>query len=372
MGEPRLAPRWPAPRATALIAASAIATLFYGTAAQAQIIGGRYGGGWLALAPTASTTALGGWRVDDAGAEPALALWNPASLNAETDAVVQVGQDFLPTGVGRSVLAGGRHLGRWGLDGGAHVRYIGFGDFVGRDEAGNRTADFRAQGFSVGVSAARALAPRLRVGVGIAYVGEQIETYRANGLGLSAGLIYRPDTSDLTQIAVQVQNLGLMFDPLADRRDALPLDLSVALVRRLRYLPLRFGVTYRKLDRWNLLYDDPATRDDATVLGGEPSERSTASRVLDNLGRHLGANAELLLGSRGNFRLRFGYDRQRQQENKIRELRGLSGFSVGAGVRTRRWSLDYGHLFQHRAGGSNHLTLALDFRPAPRVVDGRR
>ncbi len=337
-----------------------------GVLAEAQLIGGRYAAGWLAMPPSAAAAALGGWRIDAGDKDPALAIWNPSSLNPNTDRVAHAAQVFLPTGASRSILAGGARLERWKLDAGAHLQFVDYGDFEGRDEAGNATADFSAKGYSLGVSASRAIAERLRVGLGVMAVGERIEEFGAFGLGLSGGLHYLTDSSGRTTIGVQFQNLGLMMNPLTDVRDPLPLDFSIGFARRLRYLPLRFGVMYRKIDRWNLLYDDPTTRDDNTILGGESTERSATARTLDNFGRHLALNAELLLGQRETVRLRAGYDRQRQREGQVRELRSLAGFSVGLGIHTRRWSLDYGHTIQHRAGGANHLSLLVDFTPGAR------
>ena len=340
--------------------------LFSATCLQAQIIGGRYASGWLVLPPSAATTALAGWQINPDSDDPALANFNPASLNAATDRVLHVGQDFFPAGIARSILAGGAHVDRLDIDAGATLQYVNFGDFTGRDEGGNLTADFRALGYALSLQASRDLAPRLRVGVGLTALGERIDTYSAFGLSLSGGLLYQTDTTGLTVVGVQFQHLGRMLNQLTDEVDPLPLDLSIGFSRRLRYLPLRFGILYRKLDRWNLLYDDPATRDDNTILSGGPTERSAAARGLDNFGRHLSINGELLLGKREVVRLRAGYDRQRQQENKVRDLRSLAGFSFGAGVHTRRWRLDYGHTVQHRAGGANHLSLLVDFTPGPR------
>ena len=338
-------------------------TAAVGRLAAQSIVGGRYAYGWLALPPSAALTGLGGWQLVDDARDPAVAQFNPASLNTETHRVVHVGQDFLPTGVGRSFVGAGRRFERWGIDGAANLQYVGFGDFVGRDEAGARTVDFSAQGFTFGVSAAREVFERLRVGAGLHFVSQGIEAYNSFGVAVSGGAIYAPDTTGRTLVGLQFANVGVMLNNFDDGREPLPADVSIAVSRRLKYLPLRFGVRYRSLNRWNLLYDDPARRDDGNIFGQEQTERSALARGLDNLGRHLGLNAEIGLGKREVIQLRFGFDRQRQAEGKAGEFNSLAGFSYGLGVNTRRWQLNYGHTQQHRAGGAHHLSLLLDFAP---------
>ncbi len=338
--------------------------------AAAQVIGGRYAFGFLALPPSAATTALGGWQLVGDARDPLLSRFNPATLNAETDRVVHVGQDFLPTGVGRSFLGVGRRLDRLGIDAAAQLQYAGFGDFTGRDEASVRTADFRASGLTAGVSAAREVFDRLRVGLGVDFVSQSIESYNSFGFAISGGALYSPDTSGRTLIGLQFVGAGLMLNDFDAARAPLPVDVSIAVSRRLRYLPLRVGIRYRKIDRWNLLYDDPSLRDEGNIFGEESGERGRVARGLDNLGRHLGLNVELGLGKREALKLRAGYDGQRQREGKVGEFNSLAGFSYGLAINTRRWQLDYGHTVQHRAGGAHHLGLLLDFAPAARA-DGQ-
>ena len=355
----------------AVLLALAAAGAAFAKTVDAQVIGGRYAYGFLRLPVNASTTALGGWRLVDDARDPALAQWNPASLNRRTDRVVHLGQDFVSAGVTRSSLAGGLRLDRYGIDAAAHLQYVGFGDFTGRDEAGVRTGDFAVRGYTAGVTAAREVFERLRVGAGLSVVHQQIESFGALGISLSGGLIYAPDTSGRTLIGLQFQHLGTMVSDFGDGREPLPTDVSLALTRRLKYLPLRFGIVYRKLDRWNLLYDDPDRRD-AGGFGEAPTERSALSRGIDNFGRHLGFNVELGLGAAEAFRLRVGYDRQRQAEGLVEGRDGnypsLAGFSGGLGFDFRRGQVNYGYRVQHQGGGGNHLTLLLDLSPPPRAA----
>ena len=335
-----------------------------------EIIGGRYAEAWLSQAASAQLNALGGWQLNIANRDPALAIWNPALLNANTDGVVSLQQDFMPDGARRSTLAGSRYLDKANLDLGLALRFMDFGDFQGRDERGLPTGEFGVQSMVLGAQASYALASRVRVGASFDMLSGSIASFNAFGLMLGAGIVYIPDTAQATLISLQVQNLGWLLDGYAEERETLPRDVSLAFSRRLRYLPLRFGLRYRNLDRWNLLYDDPTQRDSGNLFGGT-TERSRAALWLDNFGRHLGFNAELYLGKKEAFQVRVGYDRQRQQESKTLAFRSLGGLSFGFGVNLKRLRIDYGHTVQQLGGGPHQLGLLFDLRAGKQAREAR-
>ncbi|MFK8056613.1 MAG: type IX secretion system protein PorQ [Saprospiraceae bacterium] len=334
--------------------------------ASAQELGGRYAHGWLQQAPSAATSGLAGWSIRLDGRDPAIAQWNPALLNANTADVIHVSQDFYPTGSGRSIVSYGRQLGKRKLDVSANLQYAGFGEFEGRTEAGIATGTFSAREYAIGVSAAHQLADRVRVGANLQVAGGNIDSYSSLGAAVSAGLTYQPDSAGLTVWGVQMRHAGYMFDGYTEQQDPLPFSMSVGVSRRLKYLPLRFGVLYRRLDQWNILYDDPDRRESDGFLSSEPIERGAASLWVDNFSRHLAFNAELYLGKKEVIQLRAGYDHQRQREMKVSEFRSLAGFSFGFGVNLRKFRFDYGRTVQHIAGGTNHIGFLIDLNPGAR------
>jgi len=316
---------------------------------------------WLATSPSAQATGLSGWQLKISGRDPALAAFNPAMLNAETRGVAHVSQDFLRAGASRSLVAGAGYLKKFEVEVGGTLQYVGFGDFVGRDERGVQTGDFNAREYAAGLAFAKTLDERVRVGIQLGVLGGSLEQFSSFGAFVSAGITYSPDTAGRTLLALQLQNAGVLFNSYTEQRDPLPSALSLGLSRRLRYLPLRVGLLYRRLDRWDILYDDPDRQDMTSFLGEDPEERSDVSRTLDNFARHLSLNAELSLGKKEVVQLRVGYDHQRQREAKVNEFLSLAGFSYGLGINLRRFRLDYGHGIQHLGGGPHHVGLLFDF-----------
>ena len=333
-----------------------------------QVLGGRYAYSFLEQSPTAAAAGLAGFSLRQDGRDPAIAQFNPALLNTNTADIIHASQDFYPAGTGRSIVSYGRQLGEKKIiDVSANLHYASFGDFEGRDEAGVATGTFSANEYAFGLSAAHQLADRVRVGATLQLLGGSIESFNSFGAAVSAGLTYTPDSTGLTVWGVQMRNAGYIINGYTEQQDPLPFNISVGVSRRLKYLPLRFGVLYRRIDRWNILFDDPDRRESDGFLSSEPVERGGASLWFDNFGRHFSFNAELYLGKKEVIQLRAGYDHQRQREAKVNEFRSLAGFSFGLGLNLRKFRLDYGRTVQHIAGGTNHLGVLIDLNPGSRT-----
>ena len=343
-----------------LLTCATLTALAFGIQLDAQVLGGQYAHAWLAAPPSAHTTGLGGWQLTLDSRDPALSSFSPALVTEAADRVVQLSQDFQKADVGRSMLSGGYHLDGLDADVAVNLQYAGYGEFEGRDERGVATAPFRASEYGLGLAFAKTFNARLRVGAGLQVVGGSIEAFNSFGLGFSAGATYSPDTLGRTLVGLQLQHAGVLLNGYTDERDVLPTAASIGISRRLRYLPLRVGLLYRRLDRWDLLYDDPERRESTVLIGGEASERGAAAEFVDNFTRHLAVNAEFYLGKNDVVQLRLGYDHQRQRESRVGEFRSLAGFSYGFGLNFRRFRLDYGHGIQHLAGGPHHLGLLID------------
>lgn len=332
-----------------------------------QVLGGRYAFVFLEQSPSAQTAGLAGFSLRQDGRDPAIAQFNPALLNANTADILHVSQDFFPAGAGRSIVSYGRQIGERKIDVSANLHYASFGEFEGRDAAGIATGTFSAREYALGVSAAHQLADRVRVGATVQVLGGSIESFNSFGAAVSAGLTYIPDSAGLTVWGIQMRHAGHVIDGYTEQQDPLPFNISVGVSRRLKYLPLRFGVLYRRIDRWNILFDDPDRRESDGFLSNEPVERGATSLWFDNFARHFSFNAELYLGKQEVIQLRAGYDHQRQREGEVEEFRSLAGFSFGLGVNLRKFRLDYGRTVQHIGGGTNQLGVLIDFNPGTRA-----
>ncbi|NJB86575.1 hypothetical protein GGR26_002343 [Lewinella marina] len=328
-------------------------------------IGGISAYEFLNLPNSASVAALGGHHIAVQDDDLTLAARNPALLNPDHHGALTLSHAFLPAGIHNSYLAYARHRPEWGTTLAAGLQYVGYGnDLVRRDPTGQDLGTFGAADYALTLGAARQIEERLTVGANLKVIASQLAGYGSLGVGLDAAVHYR-DTSGRFGITLVARNFGRQLTRYDDVREPMPFELQAGLSRELKYLPFRFSVMYRYLDRWNVLYDDPDATDDFQLLtpdGAEAGGRGPGALFFDNLARHFVVSGELLIGPRRNFRLRAGYNHGLRRELRLSEFRSAAGYSFGFAWYTRRFQLAYGRGSYHLGGGVNQLTLGTALR----------
>ena len=333
-------------------------------------IGGTKVYEFLNLPQSARVTALGGEVLTIADDDAALAYTNPALLNPQMSGSISFSHAFHLSDLGHGNLAYAQYIKKWDVTVHGNLQYMNYGDFAGTDEFGNPTAAFSAKEYALTLGAGRQLYEKLSVGVNVRLISSQLESYNSVGWTGDVGAVYQ-DTASNFSAALVFANFGSQFTAYeGDRYEGVPYNARVSISKKLRYLPVRFGLTYGYLNRWNILYDDPNQEDVSLFIGEEQSENKFGTRV-DNFARHLVFNTELLLGKRENFRIRVGYNHLRKKELSVDNFRSLAGFSLGFGLKINRFRFDFGQAFYHVAGGSTHLTLStnlFEFTKGKQVV----
>ncbi len=320
-------------------------------------IGGTKVYEFLNLPQSARVTALGGEVLTIMDDDVALAYTNPAVLNPQMSGAISFSHAFHLADLGHGNLAYAQHIEKWDVTFHGNIQYMNYGDFAGTDEFGNPTTGFSAKEYAFTVGAGKQLYEKLSVGVNLRLISSQLESYNSVGWTGDIGAVYQ-DTASNFSAALVFANFGSQFTAYdTDRFEGIPYNARVSISKRLRYLPVRFGLTYGYLNRWNILYDDPNQEDVSLFIGEEQTENKFGTRV-DNFARHLVFNTELLLGKKENLRLRFGYNHLRKKELSVDNFRSLAGFSLGFGLKINRFRLDFGQAFYHVAGGSGHFTLS--------------
>ncbi len=314
---------------------------------------------FLNLPNSATVAAMGGHHIALRDDDLSLALRNPALLNPLMHRRAALSHAFHPAGISNSSVAYGHTHAPTKLTFQAALQYANYGgDLVRRDNTGQNLGSFSANDFALTVGAGRQFDERLSVGANLKVVSSQLAGYNSFGLATDLAVHY-VDSSGLFGITLLARNAGVQlskFDAASDR-EPLPFELQVGINKELRYLPFRFSLIYRYLDRWNVLFEDPnAARESSLLtLGGPSSGRSAGAVFLDNLARHFVFNGELLIGKSRNFRVRFGYNHGLRRELRLTEFRSMAGYSFGFAFRTRRFALAYGRTTYHLGGGINQL-----------------
>lgn len=326
-------------------------------------VGGISAYEFLNLPNSATVAGMGGHHIALMDDDLSLALRNPSLLNPEMDQKFALSHAFHPAGISNSSLAYGTYRENLKATFQAGLQFASYGgDLVRRDNTGQALGTFSASDYAFTVGAARQFEERLSVGANLKLISSQLAGFSSIAIGADAGIHY-VDTSGLFGISLVARNFGRQltkYDPTS-LREPMPFELQIGINKELRYLPFRFSLIYRYLDRWNVLFDDPNTENQSIFLafGEEATQRGAGAIFLDNLARHLVFNGELMVGKSRNLRLRFGYNHGLQRELRLTDFRSGAGFTYGFAFRTKRFAIAYGRTTYHLGGGVNQL--GLDF-----------
>ncbi|MEL6132235.1 MAG: type IX secretion system protein PorQ [Bacteroidota bacterium] len=305
-------------------------------------IGGQNTYDFLNLSPSARLNAIGGMNVSIFDEDVTMAYMNPALTNDSMD-----GQLFLSY----SPFMAGINYGYSGyaksFDGignfHAGIKYFNSGTQVQADPSGTITGSFSSSEAVLTVGGSRTLVnDQFRYGLNVKYIFSNLAPgFTSSGLAVDLGGSY-VSKSRLFSAGLVLKNIGTQFNTYtgAGNVEPLPFQIVAGISNKLRYMPLRFSVTLVQLENPNLIYDDP-NAEVQLDLNGEPIQQG--SQLPDQIFRHVVFGGEFLLGK--GFRLRGGYNHMRRQELRSQNRAGLSGFSMGVGIRSesKNFGLDYGY-----------------------------
>ena len=322
-------------------------------------IGGKHVFNFLSTPASAYSTSLGGSAITSKDGGLALADENPATLSSTHDRSISFQHQFLVAGIQQGYAAFAKSFGSAGIVTHGSFKYISYGSFDARDVFGNKVGTIKGGEVALTVGAAYQLYDKLTVGSNLTFISSSLDSYGSSGFALDLAALYEDSASQFVAAFV-IQDLGTQFTPYDDVREKLPLNISFGISKRLKYLPFRFGIILHDLNEWNLLYDNPNSQESGFLGGFQPVDNQPGK--FDNFFRHIIFNGELLLGKTEAFRIRMGYNHQRKQELSIENHRSLTGFSLGFGLRVRKFHFDYGFSKWHVGGSTHHLGLSTNLR----------
>ena len=325
----------------------------------AQSTGGREVYQFLNLSPSARVTALGGNLITVRDDDINLAFANPGLLNPSMHHQISFNHNFHLADIQHGYVAFGQYVPAWNTTLHAGLQYITYGTFDATNVVGEKEGEFKAAEYALTLGAGHELYERLSVGANLKLISSQIEGYDSYGLAADLAGVFHDTARQFTATLLFKHIGGQLTTYRPGNREDIPFEIQFGISKRLRYLPFRFSIIYRDLQRWNVLYDDPNSVED--VLFGEVTTDG-GNQFFDNLFRHFVFNGEFLFGRRENFRLRAGYSHLLRQDLSVENYRSITGFSFGFGIKINRFRIDYGWGKQHLAGGLNHFTISTNFR----------
>ncbi len=316
--------------------------------AKAQL-GGSRAFEFLNLPGNARLAALGGVNLTSGLQDPAQAIYNPAFINTEMDNRLVISRlgyfaDISNTSV--SYFRDFDKYGTWSVN----VGYLHYGDIQSFDENGFLNGAFKVHEYVFSVGNSHQFGP-FSVGGNLKIAASDLASFQASAVLFDLGGTFKHPEKDLT-LGLLVRNLGFLTSDYIDGNNSqLPLDVQLGVSYKPEFMPFRFSVAARNLNRSDVVYYEPSTN----ALLGTNEEPGFSEELL----RRLVFGAELLLSP--NFQVRFGYNHLIRQELKNQNgANGGGGFSFGFMFQTKRFEFAFSRALYHAAGGSNTLQMNID------------
>ncbi len=316
-------------------------------------VGGDYTYQFLNLTTSPVQGALGGKNFTNSGDEVSLSFSNPASISKTMNN--QLSLNFsrvfnaINYGSAAYVKSFDDHKNLF-----IGVNYINYGDIEGYDEWGNPVGSFSGNEVALSLGTSYNIErTNWYFGVNAKFIFSNMEIYNSLGAAVDLGVLYKDEDSNI-DFAFVIRNLGGQITSYAEHREKMPLDIALALSKKLENVPLRWHVALDNLQKWDLSYSNP-NRGEADLEGNRKEEKIS---VFNNALRHIIVGIELFPDKK--FNLRVGYNFRKGEELRIVDQRHFSGFTAGAGFKYNRFKFDYSYARQTVAANTSMFGVSID------------
>jgi hypothetical protein len=234
------------------------------------------------------------------------------------------------------------------------MQYINYGKFTETTERGELTGnEFRAAEYALNLIYSNHY-KKINYGAILKPIFSSFESYQSFGIAADLGLSVA-SKNGLTNAGVVVRNIGTQITTYYKNgeREPIPFDIQAGLSSRLAHAPVVIYVTAQHLNHWDLANADTTEQSNDEVIIYEPQEN-----IGKQIMRHIVLGVELLPSK--NFTVRVGYNYQRRQELMLTDRSSVVGFSLGFGVRVKRFKLDFATSRYHIASSSTLLSLVIN------------
>lgn len=326
-------------------------------------VGGNSVYDFMTLPASARITAVGGNLVAF-DKDVSLAYHNPSLLNPMMHQQIVFGSNIRFAGIHTGYVGYAHYFEKLKMTWAGSLQYQSYGNFTATDVTGAEQGTFSGGEMVVNIGASRQV-DHYNFGANWKTIYSKFESYTSVGTAVDLAAAY-VDTTKKWTVTVALKNVGFQFSPYYQgSREPLPLDLQIGFSKRLKYLPLLISVTMHDIQNWDLMYDDPAQRDEDNIFSTDTTSSSSGNSTgektgefFDNLARHFNVGGELYLFK--VFRLGFGYNHQRRQELKTVAKKGLAGLSFGVGFDIKGFGISYSRARFSSKAATNHISVSLD------------
>lgn len=330
--------------------------VFFSLQIQAQVNGGEHIFEFLRLAQSPHITAVGGICVANPASDVMLSTANPALLRPEFHTNLGLNYNLYYAGSRISNLFYAHHSKSINTTFGFGLQYLDYGNFTLTDDIGNVLGAKKAADYSLQLSASRSYLEKWRYGATLKYAHSSLIDKNSTALLADVGVVFA-DTNSQWYLGGVVKNAGVQLKTYDQQigQQPLPLDLQIGIVKKFKKAPFSLSVLAHHLYKWDIRYDNPADQTDNILDFGGTNNKKEKTYFADKLFRHFIFALDINLGNR--IEVSAGYNHLRRSEFALTEKKGLSGFSFGAGIYLKKFTIHYAQSYYHLAGAYNEIGL---------------
>ncbi len=323
--------------------------LFFISLKNTAQIGGTKNFRFLDIPMTARSAALGGGNISIWDDDINLIHNNPSLLNSGMTKKIALNYGSYVSDLKYGYLAYAHHLKQYGNIAGS-VQFFDYGKFVGYDEFGQKTNNFKAGDYSINVTYAKPFKDSsFNVGIALKTIISQYDIYRSYANAIDFGITYHSKKNLI--ISVLAKNIGVVYKNYTQNQtQTLPRNLQFGLSYKVAKAPFRLLLGYDLLNKFNLKYVSPIdTTGKSNPFNSNTTTKQDSSQFkkfsnrfgnrADNFMRHITIGTEIIVTK--NFNLRIAYNYRRQKELTLPERRGANGLSFGFGLKIKRFAFAY-------------------------------
>jgi len=192
------------------------------------------------------------------------------------------------------------------------IQYVNYGSFTKADENGNKLGNFSANDIALSAAYSYEYFENFNVGVSAKIIYSGIEKYSSTAAAFDFGILYS-FVKHLLNLGLSLNNFGTQLSAYSSVKEELPLDLRFGVTKKLEQAPLKFYAGFYNLLDKDLSFADKI-KQYALALEFDPGKTLV---------------------------LRFSYDGNKRNDLKVASSAGLSGISLGVGLRFEKFNFDY-------------------------------
>lgn len=245
------------------------------------------------------------------------------------------------------------------------VNYLNYGEFKSADEYGNITGTFTASDYTLVVSWGYQIDTLFSIGINLKPIFSQYEIYNSIGLANDLGILYTSPNKNFNAGLV-FKNIGFQIKPyITGNKERLPYEIQLGITQKLPHSPFRFSVTAHHLN--DFYFSEKIEKEQEVIDDKTVKKESKLEKYADLTFRHIVVGAEIQPSP--SIFILLGYNYMQRQELKILSRKGIVGYSIGFGLKIKRFSFGYSLAKYHFAANNHIFTIQFKFNQNKKIKE---